>query len=110
MTRQEQLQALADRITEEFTAELHRTAPNSDLDVAPYATATVLPGRKYDKIDLGLDCHRSGRYMVDQDGNIFGIKAYGAINKYLRFGTLDTIDQWNWSGYYARPRREAVHA
>lgn len=55
-------------------------------------------GKKYTKIDVGT----SGKYMVDQDGNIFGIKAYGVIHFGHQYGTLDTINEWNWGGYTAR--------
>lgn len=63
------------------------------------ATAHVKPGKRYTKIDV--DC--SGKYMVDEDGNIFGIKAYGVIHRGHRYGTLDTIDEWYWGGYAAVP-------
>ena len=56
----------------------------------------IRPGKKYTKIDVGS----SGKYMIDADGNIFGIKGYGQINKKKRFGTLDTIDQYFWGRYY----------
>ena len=55
-------------------------------------------GRKYVNIDVG----DSGKYMVDiATGEIFGIKAYGVIHRGHRFGTLDTISEFNWSGYRA---------
>lgn len=59
---------------------------------------TVKPGNKYTKIDIGT----SGKYMIDADGNIFGIKAYGVIHRGHYYGTLDTISQYDWSGYVAR--------
>ena len=46
---------------------------------------TIKPGKKYTKVDVG----RSGRYMIDQEGNIFGCKAYGVINLARHYGTLD---------------------
>ena len=55
----------------------------------------VKPGRKYIKIDVGF----SGKYMVDMDGNIYGIKAYGVINKKKQYGTVDTTDQYYWGKY-----------
>ena len=58
----------------------------------------VKEGTKYAKIDRGS----SGVYMVDQEGNIFGIKAYGVIHRGYYYGTLDTIHQYNWGGYTAR--------
>jgi len=61
---------------------------------------TIKPGKKYDKIDVGT----SGKYMVDFEGNIYGIKAYGQINKKHYYGTLDTVENFDWSGYRAYKR------
>lgn len=58
----------------------------------------IKPGKKYTKVDIG----HSGTYMVVNDtGEIFGIKAYGVIHKGHQYGTLDTINDWNWGGYTA---------
>ena len=60
----------------------------------------IIDGKKYSKVDIG----NSGRYMVDkQTEEIFGVKGYGVIHRGHRFGTLDTIQNWNWGGYYATP-------
>ena len=56
---------------------------------------TVKPGRKYTKVDVGT----SGKYMVTKEGEIFGIKGYGVIHRGHHYGTLDTIDLYNWGGY-----------
>ena len=54
------------------------------------------PGKKYTKVD----CNGSGVYMVDNaTGEIYGIKAYGVPHKRQRFGTLDTIYDYDWGGY-----------
>lgn len=56
----------------------------------------VIPGKKYTKVDVGS----SGKYMVvNETGEIFGIKAYGVIHKGHRYGTLDTINDWHWGEY-----------
>jgi hypothetical protein len=61
------------------------------------ARTSIKPGRKYVNVDIG----NSGRFMVDIDsGYIYGIKAYGQIHKGHFYGHLDTIHEWNWSGYY----------
>lgn len=63
---------------------------------------TVKIGKKFAKVDIGL----SGRYMVDlATGEIFGIKAYGVVHRGHRFGTLHTIQDWDWRGYYANPKQ-----
>ena len=57
-------------------------------------------GRKYANVDVG----GSGKYMVElSTGKIYGIKGYGVIHRGHQFGTLDTIADWNWSGYRAQP-------
>ena len=59
--------------------------------------ASVKPGAKYDKVNVGT----SGRYMVEvRTGNIFGIKGYGKPHKGHFYGTLDTITDYFWGNYY----------
>ncbi len=74
-------------------------ADNFDVDLHLHSLlATLKIGKKYAKVDIG----RSGRYMVDMaTGEIFGIKGYGVIHKGHRYGTLDTIEAYNWGGYSA---------
>jgi hypothetical protein len=62
------------------------------------AVVKVIPGKKYTKVDVGS----SGKYMVvNETGEIFGIKAYGVIHKGHRYGTLDTIHAYYWGEYTA---------
>jgi hypothetical protein len=66
------------------------------------AHVSIKPGNKYTKIDVG----NSGKYMVENStGNIFGIKAYGVIHRGHQYGTLNTINDWNWEEYTAIPKR-----
>ena len=66
---------------------------------------TVHEGPKYTRVNV----ERSGRYMVvNATGEIFGIKAYGVIHRGHQYGTLATIQAWDWSGYTATPAVEAV--
>jgi len=57
----------------------------------------IKEGRKYTKLDVG----NSGKYMIDRDGEIYGIKAYGVINKKHHYGNIYTINEYNWGGYVA---------
>jgi hypothetical protein len=69
----------------------------------------VKVGRKYANIDTDGPHSWSGRYMVDlATGEIFGIKGYGVIHRGHRFGTLDTLDAYDWSGYRAVPKQAAA--
>ncbi len=97
MARNGLLQQLADLITRETLQTLARRSFNPAMDWTGDATVTIKPGRKYTKVDVGT----GGRYMVDQDGRIFGIKAYGVIHRGHQYGTLDTIHEWHWGGYVA---------
>lgn len=65
------------------------------LDAHKEAMITIITGRKYTKVNVG----RSGKYMVDDNGNIFGIKGYGRVHKGRYYGTLQTIDQYHWGEY-----------
>lgn len=70
-----------------FTSEVHESA----------FKVVIKPGKKYTKVDVG----DSGKYMIDAEGNIFGIKAYGVIHTGHRYGTLDTIEEFYWGNYVA---------
>lgn len=97
------IQHLCDRITLDTQERLKRDglACQCNLD---NAICRYKDGKKYIKIDIGT----SGRYMVDQEGNIYGIKAYGVIHRGHYFGTLDTIDQYFWGDYTARRMERGV--
>ena len=64
------------------------------------ARTSIKEGKKYTKVDVGS----SGKYMIDKDGNIFGIKAYGVIHRGHHYGTLDTINDYHWGEYSAIKR------
>ena len=64
-------------------------------------TTVVHVGRKYARVDTG----GSGKYMVLlATGEIFGIKAYGVPHPRYRYGTLETVGNWDWRGYTGHPR------
>ena len=62
-----------------------------------YCKVSIKEGKKYTKIDM---CG-SGKYMIDTEGNIFGIKAYGVIHKEHIYGNLDTLAEYYWGDYKA---------
>jgi len=91
------IQEFAQRLEHEQRARLAREYPGLDLSTDHYR-AKVVPGPKYTKVDFG----GSGKYMiVNATGEIFGIKAYGVIHRGHRYGTLDTVDAWQWGDYRA---------
>ena len=96
----EKLQRLAEKIEQEQIQRLHNRnlACQANID---NCKVKIKEGKKYTKIDVGT----SGKYMVDKEGNIYGIKAYGVIHKGHYFGTLDTIDDYFWGEYRAYKKR-----
>ena len=92
------LEALRARLESEQRARMAAEGMGSLLTHDGHYRATLKNGRKYSNVDF----EHSGKYMVDlTTGEIFGIKAYGVIHRGHRFGTLDTIDAFDWSGYRA---------
>lgn len=95
----EKIERFADRLEGEWRARLKREYPGLDES---HSRVNVRPGLKYTRVDIG----GSGRYMVvNATGEIFGIKGYGVIHRGHAYGTLDTLDVWDWSGYRATPRK-----
>lgn len=94
MKTQQDIQPFADLLQAE---QLRRIIATCDCEVNRLnCTVTIKMGQKFAKVDIGS----SGRYMVDlATGEIYGIKAYGVVHRGHRFGTLDTIDQYDWSDY-----------
>lgn len=62
-------------------------------------------GRKFDKVYVKTSVQKLGRYMVDRNSwVIYGIKSWAQINPRRTFGTLDSVDQYDWSGYTGTPK------
>ena len=60
-------------------------------------------GYKFDKVFV-FNGQKAGRYMVEsRSGKIWGIKSWTQVNYRRQFGTLDTVDQYDWSEYSGRP-------
>ena len=71
-------------------------------------------GRKFDKVYVKTSVQKLGRYMVDRNSwVIYGIKSWAQINPRRTFGTLDTVDQYDWWPYNGVPKAgtqaEKVH-
>jgi len=68
-------------------------------------TWMIETGRKFDKVYVKTSVQKLGRYMVDRNSwVIYGIKSWAQINPRRTFGTLDTIDQYDWTGYNGVPK------
>ena len=90
----EKIQQFAYLLEEQQIERLHKDhlACNANLI---NAKVSIRPGKKYVKVDVGS----SGKFMIDQEGNIFGIKAYGVIHRGHHYGTLETTDSFYWGEY-----------
>jgi hypothetical protein len=73
-------------------------------------TWQVETGRKFDKVYVqtfhqGKPLQKIGRYMVDRNSwIIYGIKSWAQINPRRTYGTLDTVSQYDWTGYVGKPK------
>jgi hypothetical protein len=89
-----------------LAAQKQRLAEHFSQRQADAEIVEVKPGPKYTKVDFGTGSFRtggggmSGKFMVENaTGVIYGIKGYGVVHKGRRYGTLQTTDEWDWSGY-----------
>ena len=106
MTFDEKIQQFAKVLEDQQIARLWQEKLACPCNIENVRTK-VVPGKKYYKVDVGT----SGKYMVERDTEkIFGIKAYGVIHRGYQFGTLDTIDRYNWGGYraYMKPAAKVL--
>lgn len=94
MDRLEKIKRLANLIENQQIERLRKTGLGCESNILN-SKVKIKEGKKYVKIDVGS----SGKYMIDCEGNIFGIKAYGVIHKGHQYGTLDTIDLYYWGDY-----------
>lgn len=91
------LQLLCDKITNQSRELLRFRDLDCEVNLLN-AKATYKIKKKYTYIDVG----NSGKYLINEDGEIFGIKKYGVINKGRFYGILDTVDDYYWGDYTAR--------
>jgi hypothetical protein len=96
------LEAFAKKVEDETIEKLKADGLGCDVNIAN-ARTSIKPGKKYTKVDIG----GSGRYMVDAEGQIWGIKAYGVIHHGHYYGTLDTIQDYYW-GHYQGHKKQVV--
>jgi hypothetical protein len=71
-----------------------------------YYTVGYDEGKRFWKVWAGYqDGGKYVRYFVERStGIIFGAKGWNAYNPNHEYGTLETMDEWNWSGYYAKSK------
>lgn len=85
-------------------AERSGKIPENNPDLRD-SVMEIDPGKLYDKIvaqQHGSCTQRFIRYFVCKEtGAIFGAESWRKPNFKRQYGTLDTIMDWDWSGYYA---------
>ncbi len=95
---EEKINLLLNKITTETQERLKKGNLGCESNLKNAIARIGKIGNKYIYIDVGS----GGKYMIDKkDSKIYGIKAYGQINKHNSFGTLDTIDNYYWGHYNA---------
>ena len=105
MTYAEKLERFRAFVEKMGKDDVERRHPRLGRD---YFSAVIVPGKVYDKVDVVTGGQQMGRYMVEvRTEIIYGIKGYGKVHKGHRYGTLDTIEEFDWSPYYA-VRKENV--
>jgi hypothetical protein len=96
ITTNDKIKAFAQLVETQQIQRLNQDRLACDANIAN-AKTSIKSGTKYVKVDIG----HSGRFMIEvETGNIFGIKAYGQIHRGHFYGTLDTINEYNWGDYY----------
>lgn len=99
--REEQIKAFACLLEKQQIERLKVEHCDCECNIQN-SRVTVKEGKKYTRVDVGT----SGKYMIDLEGNIFGIKAYGVIHTGHYYGTLNTVNDYYWGGFRAQKIRE----
>ena len=82
------IEEFAKRVQEGEQASLRRANLACEANMANTITE-IKPGRKWTKVNVGY----SGKFMIDPEGRIYGIKGYGVPHLGHYFGTLDNPSQ-----------------
>lgn len=62
-------------------------------------------GRKFDRVFIKGTHQNFGRYFVDRNSwQILGIKSWAQVNPRRTYGTLDTVQDYDWIGYVGTPK------
>lgn len=97
MLSKEKLNRFVELVEKQSIERLHRDGLDCEANLNQARTHSH-EGPKYTRVDIGT----SGRYMVvNETGEIYGIKAYGVIHRGHYYGTLDTVDEYYWGDYRA---------
>jgi len=99
MSYEEKLENFRETFERHHNERMARLYPTLTPDMIECET-----GYKFDKVFVNNGTQRLGHYMVEsRTGAIYGITSWTQVNKRRQYGTLDTVDQYDWSDFYARP-------
>ena len=85
----EKLDKVCEQLTQNWGKYHARYYPNS-YAISGGPRAVMVWGRRYVNVDRNDGVQQSGVFMVDQEtGLIYGIKAYGKVNKNHNYGLVD---------------------
>ena len=88
----------------EYTEKVTTFVDALNAAISSNGTWQVETGRKFDKVFEKTSNQKLGRYMIDRNSwTIYGIKSWAQMNPRRTFGTLDTVSQFDWSGYTGSP-------
>lgn len=111
MTFQDKLSDFCDMVQGDTLNRYLRQLPNLD---APMVLADK-PGQKFVRVyfqDMwdGKPSQKSSRYFVRvSDGAIFACEGWKTPNLNRQFGTLDTVEQFDWSGYEGVAEPDSIY-
>ena len=90
----EKIKKFAELLEKEQIEDLYKNGLSCEANIIN-VKVKIKEGKKYTKVNVGS----SGKYMIDKEGNIYGIKGYGVIHKGHKYGTLDTINNYYWGRF-----------
>jgi len=84
----------------EYARSMSKYYPN----LTNFITIEVQPGAKYDRI-VEREGEKNGGHVVyfveKSTGNIYGAESWKKPNFKRQYGDLSTINEWDWTPYYA---------
>jgi len=89
------IEALAALIITQTITRLCEQELDCDCNLDSARNVVIKKGKKYTKIDQD----GSGKFMITEDGEIFGIKGYGKIHKGHHYGNITDTSGYFWGDY-----------
>lgn len=99
-----------DTLCKRIEAEHHATWSSTLIQIGQRAGLRTYeechadaPGPRFVRIFWkGVQQNHSHLWVEIETGIIFGSSGWKKYNPVHQYGTLDTLDEWDWSGYYPK--------